>query len=132
MSRIHLAQSHRDRLSRYYAVHSRIYDATRWMFLFGRTRAVQNLRIRPNDTVVEVGCGTGHNFAAIQSRLQARGRLVAVDCSRPMLARSAARIEQNHWKNIELIDCEYGSVPITGGQADAVLMSYSLSMIPNW
>jgi len=48
-----------------------------------------------------------------------------------MLAKCRKRIERHHWSNVELIDCEYGTGPVSGGQADIVLMSYSLSMMPH-
>jgi S-adenosylmethionine-diacylgycerolhomoserine-N-methlytransferase len=127
-----LFPTHRERMTRYYGFHSSIYDATRWMFLFGRTRLIESLAIRPTETVLDIGCGTGRNLAAIQIRLAGRGHLVAVDCSRPMLAKTEELVRRRNWSNVEVVDCEYGSVPVMQGQADAVIMSYSLSMIPNW
>jgi S-adenosylmethionine-diacylgycerolhomoserine-N-methlytransferase len=119
-------------MAQYYRFHSSIYDATRWVFLFGRARIVKDLKIRPGDTIIEIGCGTGHNFGRLQSRLKCNGRIVAVDCSPPMLAKAQARVRRHRWTNVEVIDLEYGSTPVIAGRADAVLFSYSLSMIPNW
>jgi S-adenosylmethionine-diacylgycerolhomoserine-N-methlytransferase len=48
-------------MSGYYAWQSRIYDATRWAFLFGRDALLDDLQLKPGNTVVEVGCGTGRN-----------------------------------------------------------------------
>jgi S-adenosylmethionine-diacylgycerolhomoserine-N-methlytransferase len=132
MSRAPVMLTHRDRMSRYYGFHSTIYDATRWMFLFDRKRIVQDLALRPGETVIEIGCGTGHNFETIMTPLESRGRLIAVDCSKPMLKHAARRIRKNRWQNVTAVDVEYGSAPINEGQTDVVLMSYSLSMIPNW
>ena len=122
----------RETMSGYYAWQSRIYDATRWAFLFGRNAVLDQLQLKPGDTVVEIGCGTGHNLEGLETRVGAEGEIVAVDCARPMLTRCAARIRQRRWANVHLIDREYGSEPVAEGKADAVLMSYSLSMIPNW
>ena len=132
MSYTHSLFGQRERMSRYYGYHARIYDATRWMFLFGRTRIVKDLNIKPDDVVMEIGCGTGRNFDHIQDRLTGRGRLIGVDCSAPMLDQSAARVSRKGWQNVELIDCEYGTSPLRGGHVDVVLFSYSLSMIPTW
>jgi S-adenosylmethionine-diacylgycerolhomoserine-N-methlytransferase len=119
-------------MSGYYAWQSRIYDATRWAFLFGRKTILDELHLKPGDTVVEVGCGTGHNLESIVRRVGERGEVFAVDCAEPMLARCAERIRRKGWNNVRLVDREYGTVPVTGGKADAVLMSYSVSMIPDW
>jgi len=119
-------------MSGYYAWQSRIYDATRWAFLFGRDSLLNNLQLKPGDIVVEVGCGTGRNLEGVLKRIGPEGEVFAVDCARPMLERCAERIRKKAWSNVRLIDREYGSAPVTGGGADAVLMSYSLSMIPDW
>jgi S-adenosylmethionine-diacylgycerolhomoserine-N-methlytransferase len=102
------------------------------MFLYGRSHIIDDVIIRPGETVMEIGCGTGHNFAPILKRITASGKLIAVDCSAPMLKHAAARAQKQGWENIQLVDEEYGRAPVNEGQADVVLMSYSLSMIPNW
>ena len=60
----------------YYRFHARIYDATRWSFLFGRDRLI-NLAAetvardgleRPA-RVAEIGCGTGRNLLALSRAL---------------------------------------------------------------
>jgi S-adenosylmethionine-diacylgycerolhomoserine-N-methlytransferase len=116
----------------YYHHQASIYDATRWMFLHGRERLVQELDIRPGERVLEIGCGTGKNFEAIQAKLQDTGELIGIDCCRPMLNRAAQRVLKRGWKNVRLLDMEYGKEPITRGRADVVLFSYSLSMMPDW
>jgi S-adenosylmethionine-diacylgycerolhomoserine-N-methlytransferase len=119
-------------MSGYYAWQSRIYDATRWAFLFGRDAILEELQLKPGETVVEIGCGTGHNLPGILKRAGEQGEVFAVDCAQPMLERCADRIRRNGWNNVRLVDREYGAVPVTGGKADAVLLSYSLSMVPDW
>jgi S-adenosylmethionine-diacylgycerolhomoserine-N-methlytransferase len=119
-------------MSGYYAWQSRIYDATRWAFLFGRDTLLDDLQLKPGDRVVEVGCGTGRNLDGILKRVGARGEVFAIDCARPMLERCVQRIRRKGWGNVRLLDREYGIAPVTGSSADVVLMSYSLSMIPDW
>ena len=119
-------------MSRYYAWHSGIYDATRWAFLFDRNAILNDLQLVPGQTVVEIGCGTGRNLESLARRVGRYGRVIAVDCAAPMLAQAAARIQKKRLINVRLVDTEYGSYPIKAGGADVVLMSYSLSMIPSW
>jgi S-adenosylmethionine-diacylgycerolhomoserine-N-methlytransferase len=119
-------------MSGYYAWQSRIYDATRWAFLFGRDALLEDLRLKPGDTVVEIGCGTGRNIEGVLKRVGTGGEVFAVDCATPMLERCAHRIRRKGWTNVRLIDREYGTSPVTESSADIVLMSYSLSMIPDW
>jgi S-adenosylmethionine-diacylgycerolhomoserine-N-methlytransferase len=119
-------------MSGYYAWQSRIYDATRWAFLFGRDTVLDDLQLKPGDRVVEIGCGTGRNLEGILNRVGDNGEVLAIDCAKPMLEQCAKRIRKKGWSNIQLIDREYGSTPVAEGSADVVLMSYSLSMIPDW
>jgi S-adenosylmethionine-diacylgycerolhomoserine-N-methlytransferase len=124
--------SHRQTMNNYYRVQSRFYDATRWMFLYGREALIKHADIRPGDRVLEIGCGTGRNFNAIQRRLDGTGEVIGVDCSAPMLRTAGDRVRRHGWKNVRLLDLEYGKEPVTRGRADVVLFSYSLSMIPDW
>jgi hypothetical protein len=41
------------------------------------------------------------------------------------------RVRTAGWKNVHVIDHEYGWNTVTRGEATAVLFSYSLSMIPS-
>ncbi len=54
-------------LEKYYRFHSRIYDATRWLFLFGRDRLIKTAALftRPR-RILEVGCGTGKNLVRLR------------------------------------------------------------------
>ena len=124
--------SHRETMTNYYKVQSSFYDSTRWTFLYGRRRIVEQLNISPGQTVVEIGCGTGSNFSSIQKSLENTGRLIGIDCSAPMLRKAEERAKHKGWTNVQLLDMEYGRETITRGRADVVLFSYSLSMIDDW
>jgi S-adenosylmethionine-diacylgycerolhomoserine-N-methlytransferase len=119
-------------MTNYYKVQSHFYDSTRWAFLYGRKRLIEKLDIRAGERVVEIGCGTGANFRAIQEGLQNTGELIGVDCSGPMLRKAEQRAQHNGWTNVQLLDLEYGKQTVTQGEADVVLFSYSLSMVEDW
>ena len=122
----------RSKMSRYYRVHARIYDATRWIFLNGRQQIVSDLALCAGDVVLEVGCGTGANFPSIMERIGATGRIIGVDCSPSMLVKARQRVRLYGWSNIELVDAEFGIEPIQVTPPNVILFSYSLSMIPGW
>jgi S-adenosylmethionine-diacylgycerolhomoserine-N-methlytransferase len=47
-------------IERYYRLHSRIYAATRWSFLFGRRAILDDIAAATTPArILEVGCGTG-------------------------------------------------------------------------
>lgn len=68
-----------------------------------RRMAVDALRLAPGDTVVEVGCGTGLNFALLEEAAGRDGKIIGVDISQAMLDRAAARVRAAAWRNVELV-----------------------------
>lgn len=115
----------------FYRYHAYVYDWTRWTILHGRRRAVEQLSLRPDSDVLEVGCGTGLNFAYALRKLDARGRLTGVDFSADMLRRAARRVAAHAWSNVELRQDDASQMRL-GRLFDAILFAYSLTMIPNW
>ena len=74
------------KMSAYYRVHSKIYDLTRWTFLFGRHWLIDWLPFERLScfTLLEIGCGTGHNLKYLAERFP-KSRLVGMDASADML-----------------------------------------------
>lgn len=115
-------------LSQYYRLHAPIYDLTRPFFLFGRGRLVDALAQRCREDgrapprILEVGCGTGRNLAALRQAFPS-SRLVGIDLSAAMLARARRRLRGT----AELIHGALGAVD-PGAPFDVVIASYMLSM----
>lgn len=118
-------------VQQYYRFHSRIYDATRWMFLFNRKSAIKACELSLGDSVLEIGCGTGLNLHYLEQKVGERGRIVGVDFSSEMLNKAQRKVQRWNWKNIELVQANAESFTLDQ-PVDAVLFSYSLTMIPNW
>jgi demethylmenaquinone methyltransferase/2-methoxy-6-polyprenyl-1,4-benzoquinol methylase len=96
---------------------------TAWLDPY-RHRAVSALRLQPGEVVLDVGCGTGLNFAPIQAAIGPTGRLVGIEPGPDMLARARARVEGAGWANVSLVEAsaEQAAIP---GPADAVLFSFA-------
>jgi demethylmenaquinone methyltransferase/2-methoxy-6-polyprenyl-1,4-benzoquinol methylase len=126
--------SARDHLIEMYRKKARHYDLTSQLSPFGpqrahRRRAVQALRLRPGDTVVEVACGTGLNFPLIERHIGPEGRIVGVDMTDAMLARARHRIETNGWSNVRLVEAEAAEFDFPP-RTDAILATYAHSLLP--
>ncbi len=114
----------------YYRLHARIYDATRWTFLHGRSTLVEKLRAycQPQ-RVLEIGCGTGHNLALL-GRAFPSAKLTGVDLSTDMLAIAEKKLRVLS-DRLSLRQQRYES-PLNEG-FDLVICSYALSMFnPGW
>ena len=111
----------------YYRWHARIYDATRWSFLFGRSAILADLAaLKTPVRILEVGCGTGKNLAGLCRRFP-NAAITGLDLSAPMLevarrklAPFGSRVGFLH----RAYDAPLGD--LTG--YDLVLFSYALTM----
>jgi S-adenosylmethionine-diacylgycerolhomoserine-N-methlytransferase len=115
-------------LRRFYRFHAAVYDWTRPFILFGRRRLLASLALRPGMVVFDVGCGTGWSLPHLGA---AGASVVCVETSPEMRARAHARAARLGMSGRVRFDPRpYGSHGDRAGQADVVLFSYSLSMIP--
>lgn len=124
----------RERLIAMYRKKARHYDITSQLSPFGpqrahRRRAVQALRLRPGDTVVEIACGTGLNFPLIEQHIGPEGRIVGVDMTDAMLAQAQHRIESNGWSNVRLVEAEAAEFEFPP-RTDAILATYAHCLLP--
>jgi S-adenosylmethionine-diacylgycerolhomoserine-N-methlytransferase len=122
---------HQERMDRRYRYQRHIFDLSRRFILFGRDRAIAALRLGEARSVLEIGCGTGRNLKRMAEAHPAL-QLAGVDISGEMLksARAklvAARLDQR----IALRQGDAAAAP-AGGKAARILMSYCLSMVPDW
>jgi len=92
--------------AKYYDRFVRIYPLIGLRMEIYRSRAVEFLRLKRGDCVVELGCGTGLNFSRIVEQIGPEGRLIGVDLTPGMLACARARVERAGWKNVELVQSD--------------------------
>jgi len=114
-------------LARYYRWHARIYDLTRWSFLFGRDRLIDEIVAQANPAprrILEIGCGTGRNLEAL-ARHFPRAELHGVDLSADMLDLAGKRLAFCR-DRLSLHHAAFAGLP---GQFDLIVASYLLSMV---
>lgn len=76
-----------------------------------RRRMLSLLDLPPGATVLDLGCGTGLNFAAIHAAIGPRGRLLGVDSSASMLGAARRRVERAGWENVDLLEADVRDLP---------------------
>jgi len=92
-------------MSRFPAAYARDaadYDRRTSAFARYREMVVDVLPLRPGDTVIDAGCGTGLCFAAVQERIGPEGVLIGVDAAPEMLEVAAERVAAAGWSNVVL------------------------------
>jgi SAM-dependent methyltransferase len=68
-----------------------------------RRRAIERLKLRLGDHALDMGCGTGASFELLRSCVGEGGRVTGVELTDEMAAVARQRIEDNGWRNIEVI-----------------------------
>jgi SAM-dependent methyltransferase len=95
-----------------------------------RKRAVDRLKLRQGDRVLEVGCGTGRNFQFLRDAVGPEGRIYGVDLSEGMLRRARKLCQRRQWTNFVLIKADaadYASQELF----DGALFSFSYNVMPH-
>jgi ubiquinone/menaquinone biosynthesis C-methylase UbiE len=93
--------------------------------------AVAELRLRPGDTVVDLGTGTGRNLAALAALVGPTGRVIGVDVSPGMLQRARRKTTKACLGQVELVETDMAGYepPVDAG---AVLSTYAIEMLPDY
>lgn len=124
------------RMNRMYRLQRHIYDGTRRYYLLGRDQMISGLCARAGASVLEIGCGTGRNLV-LAARRYPDARFFGIDVSTEMLTSAISAIRRAGLA---------GHVRVAHGDAtafdpqrlfripefDHVMISYSLSIIPDW
>ena len=113
-----------------------IYNFTRKYYLLGRDRLIHGLHLEGNQSVLEIGCGTGRNLIAT-ALLYPKAKVCGFDISNAMLETSRKAINRQSLAGrirTANADATNFSVQTLFGEPgfDRVYISYTLSMIPVW
>jgi S-adenosylmethionine-diacylgycerolhomoserine-N-methlytransferase len=111
----------------YYRLHSKIYDVTRWTFLFGRDAVLHEIAaLATPSRILEVGCGTGRNLVALARRFP-QAEITGVDLSDTMLE-IAGHKTASFGSRVRLAHRAYDFDFAPAASCDLILFSYALSM----
>lgn len=94
-----------ERARRKYARLARRYDVSLavlqpWLSRY-RRRAVDSLELRPGETVLDVGAGTGASLELLAAGVGPEGRVVAIEPSEAMLDAARRRVDAAGLRNVE-------------------------------
>lgn len=94
-----------------------------------REMGLNLLNAAAGETVLEVGCGTGHSLLALSQRVGPNGRVHGLDLSDGMLMQARSRLEKSstgQWVSLQRGDAAH--LPYRAGSVDAVFMSFTLEL----
>ena len=91
----------------------------------GRRRAMALLNPQPGERILEVGVGTGYGI----NDYPAGCRVVAIDLSSKMLARSARRLDGDHRDMVALAQMDAEHLAVQDGCFDAVYVPHTINVV---
>ena len=103
-----------------YARRAAEYAQDTRMFQYWRDELVRALPLRPGDTVVDVGCGSGLCLPGLRAKVGPTGHVVGVEEAPAMVGLARAEVERKGWREVTLLTgtAERFSLP---APADAAL-----------
>jgi S-adenosylmethionine-diacylgycerolhomoserine-N-methlytransferase len=125
-----------NRMNRMYHRQRHVYDGTRRYYLLGRDQLISGLQPGAGENVLEIGCGTGRNLV-LAAQLYPGARFFGVDVSTEMLTSAITAISRagltDRVRVVHGDGTRFDSRMLFGiPRFDHVMISYSLSMIPDW
>jgi demethylmenaquinone methyltransferase/2-methoxy-6-polyprenyl-1,4-benzoquinol methylase len=114
----------------YYDKLARVYD-----LLSERTEepmrkiGLKMLNVAAGETVLEIGCGTGHCLVKLAKAVGPEGKVHGLDLSENMLAESKKRLESMHLNECVELRCgDAESLSYADGLFDGIFMSFTLEL----
>ncbi len=79
-----------------------------------REASFEHLDLKPGESVLDLGCGTGISFERLHRDVGPQGRIIGLEFSPEMLEMARRRVELNGWRNVTLIEGDANTVDIPG------------------
>jgi len=110
------------------------YDLLVTLLTFGRSRIMRRRTVdladlKPGETVLEVGCGTGAVARYARARVGAGGRVMGIDPSAGMIAVARRRAAREHL-DIDFRIAGIEALPFPDASVDVVLSSLMMHHLP--
>lgn len=115
-------------VERAYEFYAPVYDLIfDWIFAPGRQQAIVQLGLKPLETVLEVGIGTGLNLPLYPAAC----RLTGIDLSQEMLDKAVERAQKLAMPNVTLKVMDATSMDFADNEFDSAIATYTISAVPD-
>ena len=91
-------------------------------------RMLQDLAVRPTDTVLEVGTGSGYMAALLASMAQ---RVITVEIDTDLAAQARTNLRNAGIQNVEVRQADGAKMSVVDGSFDVIALSGSVAEIPH-
>lgn len=88
-------------------------------------------RIKPGDTVVDLGSGAGNDCFVAHSITGDAGRVIGIDMTEAMIAKARANASKLGFTNVEFRLGDIDNMPLEPHTADVVVSNCVMNLVPN-
>jgi phosphatidylethanolamine/phosphatidyl-N-methylethanolamine N-methyltransferase len=114
---------------------AKVYENIAWAYDFtfgptlhaGRLQAIQRMKVKKGDRVLEVGVGTGINASLYPRDCQVTG----IDLSASMLEKARERVARKGINNVRLLEMDAADIKFADNSFDIVYAPYVISVVPD-
>jgi len=88
-------------------------------------------RIKPGDTVVDLGSGAGNDCFVARSITGDAGRVIGIDMTEAMIEKARANASKLGFTNVEFRLSDIDNMPLEAHTADVVVSNCVMNLVPN-
>lgn len=119
------------RRAKHYDFTAQLYYLTGFREWAYRRKAVDALELKHGDTVVELCCGTGLNFALFENAVGPSGKILGIDMTDSMLTVAHERVRRNGWSNVELVHSDVAGFSFPK-RVSGIISTFALTLVPEY
>ncbi|HEY3278255.1 MAG TPA: methyltransferase domain-containing protein [Syntrophorhabdaceae bacterium] len=118
----------REEIRRIYSRYAAVYDILFAQSFFPRIRlGLQKIGIKPGDTIIEVGVGTGLSLELYPESC----RVVGIDITRKMLTKAKEKKDKFGFDHVSLLEMDAENMSFADDSFDHAVVPFIVSVVPN-
>ena len=118
-------------LNNFYKYQADNYDSYRHYMLHGKKELMTSIPFKKGNSLLLFAGGTGDVLEYLKDNINLFEKITIMDICEPLLKKAEERKQKYNWKNIEIVKGDAHNF-IKKNMYDIVLITYSVTMIPDW
>ncbi len=88
-------------------------------------------KIKPGDTVIDLGSGAGNDCFVARHETGAEGKVIGIDFTPSMIQKARSHAERHGFNNVEFREGDIEDMPVNSNVADVMVSNCVLNLVPN-